>query len=84
MLNIYFYKLFNLDIQHLNNNQLMYHWNTIGKNEDRVNSIESFFDKYKSFNYKKYILFNPDLKNINEKELLIHWHTVGRFENRIY
>jgi GR25 family glycosyltransferase involved in LPS biosynthesis len=84
MLNIYFYKLFNPDIQHLNNNQLVYHWNTIGKNEDRINSIESFFDKYKSFNYKKYILFNPDLKNINEKELLIHWHTVGRFENRVY
>jgi hypothetical protein len=47
MLNIYFYKLFNPDIQHLNNNQLLYHWNTIGKNEDRINSLDSFFNKYK-------------------------------------
>ena len=84
MLNIYFYKLFNPDIQHLNNNQSIYHWNTIGKNEDRINSLDSFFNKYKSFNYSKYARFNPDLGHMNEKELLVHWHTVGRFENRIY
>ncbi len=84
MLNIYFYKLFNPDIQHLNNNQLLYHWNTIGKSEDRINSIESFFNKYKGFDYKRYVLFNPDLAHMNEKELLIHWHTIGKLENRIY
>ena len=40
------YKLFNNDLKNLNNNQLQIHWNTIGKNENRISNISHFFKKY--------------------------------------
>ena len=51
MFNHNFYKLFNQDLQNLNNNKLFIHWNNIGINENRINSLESFFKKYPYYNH---------------------------------
>ena len=50
MLNYVFYKRFNPDLDKLNNNQLLLHWNNIGHKEDRINSIETFFKIYPYYN----------------------------------
>ena len=83
MFQIHLYKLFNPDLNHLSNPQLLQHWNKFGKNEDRINSFESFFKKYPYYDHDSYKLYNNDIK-INDKiELMTHWHLYGIKEDRI-
>ena len=83
MINIFHYKLFNPDLKNLNNNQLVIHWNNIGKNENRVYSLEYFFILYPYFDYDMYKLYNNDLIFKDKIEAMIHWHTIGNKENRL-
>jgi len=49
----------------MSNNQLLYHWNTHGINENRIYSIDTFFKKYPDFENK---LLN------NKLEAMVKWH----------
>ena len=81
MLNYYLYKLFNPEIKHYNNMQLLLHWKN--NNNNKIYSLESFFLKYPYFNHDLYKLYNSDI-NIRDKfELMAHWHLIGIYENRI-
>jgi hypothetical protein len=67
-----YYKLFNPDLNNLNNIQISNHLNSIGKKENRIYSIDTFMLKYPNFNIKKYRGFNIDIKNLDYIELMIH------------
>ena len=60
MLNIKYYKFFNPDLNNLNNIQLVNHWNTLGKKENRLCSIDTFMLKYSNFNIDIYRNHNND------------------------
>jgi len=83
MINYNFYKLFNPELKNYNNNKLLFHWNNIGKNENKICSIEHFFSLYPYFNIESYKLYNKDINLTNNIELMIHWHYKGIHENRI-
>jgi GR25 family glycosyltransferase involved in LPS biosynthesis len=77
------YKLFNPDLGNFNNNQLLLHYNRFGKKENRIYSLESFFNLYPYYNDSQYRLYNNDLNAIDKVELMAHWHLHGKSENRI-
>ena len=81
MINYNLYKIFNPDLNNLNNNQLLYHWKSKGYIENRIYSFDSFFKIYPNFNINSYKLNNPNL-NINDNiELMAHWHFIGKYIN---
>jgi hypothetical protein len=83
MINYQFYKLFNPELKNLNNTQLLFHWKNIGIKEQKINSIDSFFNIYPYYDHDSYKKYNPEL-NINDKiELMRHWHNIGYNENKI-
>ena len=82
MFNHYLYKLFNPDLNNLNKNQLLKHWNNYGYKENRINSLESFFKIYPYYNHNEYKLYNKDIIINDTIELMIHWHFIGK-KNRI-
>jgi GR25 family glycosyltransferase involved in LPS biosynthesis len=82
-MNIKIYKLFNSDLSNFNNNQLTLHYNRFGNKENRIYSIESFFNLYPYYNDSQYRLYNNDLNLIDKVELMAHWHLHGKSENRI-
>jgi hypothetical protein len=84
MFNYFFYKLFNPDLKNYNNNKLLIHWNTIGKNEKRISCYEDFFEKYPYFDNIEYKLFNKDLNFKDITDAMLHWHLYGSKDNRIY
>ena len=77
------YKLFNPDLSNFNNNQLILHYNRFGIKENRIHSIESFFNLYPYYNDSQYRLYNNDLGSVDKIELMAHWHLYGISENRI-
>ena len=80
MQNFYnFYKLFNTDLQKLNNKQLVYHYDKFGKNEKRIYSIESFYDTYPNYNIDQYKNNNKNLNFKNDYEYMIHYHLYGKY-----
>ena len=84
MFNIKYYKLFNPDLNNLNNIQISNHWKLFGQKENRIYSIDTFMSKYPNFNIKKYRGFNNDIKNLDDIELMTHYHLKGINENRIF
>ena len=74
MLQISIYKLFNNDLKNLNNNQLQIHWNTIGKNQNRISNISQFFKKYPHFNLINYKNNYPELNNFDDIIIMAHFH----------
>ena len=70
MVNTVLYKLFNPDLKNLNNNQLIYHWNTKGKEENRLSCIEDFINKYPNFNLN----FNKNTSYKDNLEEMANWH----------
>ena len=44
------YKCFNPDVKHLNRNQLLLHWKTIGCKEKRIAHIKDFTALYPDYN----------------------------------
>jgi GR25 family glycosyltransferase involved in LPS biosynthesis len=73
MINLHLYKLFNKDLQNMNNNQLLQHWKGYGNSEKRICSIETFFAKYPDFDYITYKISNNLIFN-NKIDLMIHKH----------
>jgi GR25 family glycosyltransferase involved in LPS biosynthesis len=45
----FIYKSFNLDLKDMSNNQLIYHWKNYGIKENRICSLDSFFEKYPEY-----------------------------------
>ena len=64
MFNPKIYKLFNNDLDNLNQNQLFIHWKTIGIKENRIYNINGFFKKYPKFDINEYIKIIQLLINI--------------------
>ena len=83
MINYNFYKLFNPDLKKLNNNQLLIHLKKNNLKENRIYSIETFFNKYPYFECDQYKLYNIDIIINDKYELMYHWHSIGLNENRI-
>jgi hypothetical protein len=61
MINYNFYKLFNPELKNYTNSKLLFHWNTLGKKENKICSIEYFFSVYPYFNIESYKLYNKDI-----------------------
>jgi len=89
-MNIYFppdfncqiYKLLNSDLKDLNNKDLMNHYLTYGKNENRVYKLPNNLPS--EFNCSTYKLLNDDLKDLSDMELINHYIRHGINENRMY
>ena len=84
MLDLDFYRTYYPDLKDLTDSELINHYNNHGKNEDRVESQESFKLKFPNFSFSVYRNANPDLKDMSDIELLKHFINIGRFENREY
>ena len=76
------YKLMNNDLSKMNDNELLSHYHTVGKNEHRIKCKDGFCKLY-NFDLATYKLMNNDLSKMNDNELLSHYHTVGKNEHRI-
>jgi hypothetical protein len=83
MINYNFYKLFNPDLKRLSNNQLLIHFKKNSSIENRIYSIETFFNKYPYFDCDQYKFYNIDIIISDKYELMYHWHSIGLNENRI-
>lgn len=84
-LDIIFYKTFYNELENLNNEELINHYNNYGIKENRIYSINNFYEIFPFFSLENYILFNPDLSILkSEIEYLKHFYFYGRFENRKY
>lgn len=68
------YKLFNNDLKKLNNNQLLLHWKTIGKNENRISNISEFFNKYPDFQIVNYKNMYKEINNYDDLIVMSHYH----------
>ena len=88
--NYFIYKLLNPDLIDMNRYELFNHYNTQGKNENRIMS----FNLVKDFNIFTYYEYNKDLhhmnifernifKNISCIQIINHYNTQGKNENRI-
>jgi hypothetical protein len=62
--------------------QLIRHFITHGKIENRIYNINTFYEKYPIFDWVFYIMFYPDLQHFNEKQAIIHYLNFGRYEMR--
>ena len=83
MIHYNYYKLFNPDLKNYSNNQLLIHWKMKGSNENRICSLETFFNMYPYYDNESYKKYNEDLL-INDKfDLMAHWHLTGSHENRL-
>ena len=61
--------------------QYKYHYNSYGKNENRMASI---YDLYPDFNWEQYQYNYPNL-DFSSKELYEnHWLQYGRYEDKVY
>ena len=83
MINYNFYKIFNPDLKKLSNNQLLIHFRKSNLTENKIYSIETFFNKYPYFDCDQYKLYNIDIIINDKYELMYHWHSIGLNENRI-
>jgi len=66
----------------MSDSQLIYHYNTNGKSEDRIVSQESFVLHFPNFSLSVYRKANSDLQVMSDFELMVHFFYNGRFENR--
>jgi len=87
---IYYYKFYNSDIQHLTLFETISHYINIGIYENRIYNKEKtilyHFDLIlpNDFNLSIYKKINSDLKNLSDNELIEHYFNYGKYENRIY
>ena len=75
------YKLFNNDLKNLNNNQLLLHWKTIGKKENRISNISEFFNKYPEFKIENYKNIYQELKKFDDLIIMSHYHHNSNINN---
>ena len=69
--NIDLYKELNKDISHLSNKDLLIHWYKFGKYENRIYSIETFYEQYPNLD------FNISENHINA---IIEWMNIGIYK----
>ena len=84
MLDLKFYRAFNQDLSKMTDSQLIHHYSTNGKNENRIYSGKSFLLHFPDFSLNVYKNSNSDLKGMSNFELILHFYYNGRFENRLY
>ena len=84
MLDLNFYRAFNQDLWKMTNSELINHYKSNGKSENRIYSKESFVSEFPDFSLSVYKNSNSDLQNMTDFELIIHFFYNGRFENRKY
>jgi glycosyltransferase involved in cell wall biosynthesis len=60
------------------------HYETHGRQEDRLPSSTKFYTLYPEFDINLYKSYNRDIIHLNNDELLCHFHHHGRFEGRLY
>lgn len=65
----FIYKSFNPDLKDLTNNQLIYHWKNYGKKENRIYSLDSFFEKY-----PEYICETKNIEINNKIKDMVNYH----------
>ena len=84
-LDISFYKTFYPDLSHLNEIELLTHYEDIGRFEGRLTYPNQIVDITGEplFDINFYKTFYPDLSHLNEIELLTHYEDIGRFEGRL-
>ena len=72
-LDLQFYKAFNKDLSHLNNDDLMSHYYNYGYYEKRICSYDNFFVKYPEYKNDIYRYLNEDLINLTDIDLMNHY-----------
>ena len=89
--NIKLYRVLNKDLSIMNDKELIIHWYTYGKNQNRIYSIETFYKIYPFLNFDinsksyNFIFFNELLNNqyvgeqSDEVDKIIYW-----MENGVY
>jgi hypothetical protein len=80
MLDENFYRKYE-DLNILNDNELLNHWNGFGIIEKRIPSLKYFYNEYPNFDWLKYIKYNNDI-GITEFEAITHFYKHGYMENR--
>ena len=81
--NFYYYKILN-NLFHLDNNELIEHYNNLEKNNNLLTSIKDFYYKYPNFDIFFYKLIYTNLDFKSDIEYLIHYHNKGHKENLFY
>jgi hypothetical protein len=84
MLDLKFYRAFNKDLSQMTNSQLICHYNTNGKHEERIDCKQTYMFNFPDFSLSVYRKSNPDLQSMSDFELIVHFFYTGRFENREY
>lgn len=77
-----YYSLFNEDLRHLTDFQLIEHYNIFHKVEKRLVNKYDFYNLHPNFDLNFYRLYN-DLINFSEYELISHYYHWGMKENRL-
>jgi len=75
------YKMLNVDLNHLNDEELIEHYLKHGVNEQRIYKTIKLPDDFDANNYK---MLHPDISHFNEKEALHHFIRHGVYEGRKY
>ncbi len=78
-----FYKDYYQDLKHMNNDELIRHYNEYGRKEGRFISKEELEIKNEKFDYKFYGSYYTDLSHMSRRELFRHYNEYGRNEGRI-
>ncbi len=69
------YRIFNQDVKNLPLYQLKSHWFTIGINENRISSIETFMQKYPKFNLIDFRKSHPEMNHSDIADCLYKYYT---------
>jgi hypothetical protein len=85
---INFYRTYHSDLNHMNDLQLINHYNNLGKNEGRIASQKHLNEFIVStgqpdFDVKFYRNYYADLKDFNIRRLIHHYNNWGKNEGRI-
>mgnify|MGYP007000427493 len=72
--------IFNQNLEHFNESQLVNHYDELGKDENRFYK----FNMPLNFKYSEYLKLNPDLKNLSELQCYEHYTLYGLKEKRKY
>ena len=79
-----FYRKFYNEFDNFSDEELINHYMKYGVNENRIYSLNKYYEIFPSFSLEHYKIFNPDLNNIKSNiEYLKHYYFSGQFENRI-
>ena len=75
------YKKLNIDLQHLSEEEAIYHYKTYGFDEGRKYNIGTIPNDFNVTIYKKLYY---DLQHLSDEDAICHYKTYGFYEGRIY